>query len=258
MKILKYFIISMMLIFITGCVEQQPTTPIEQIEQPTVQPTEPKEKILTGEMKNVGEGTVRSWISLEDGRPLAAGVTFSEDVLKSLPENDTEYILSLPTGTIFNHITVGWNPRGHEPPEIYDKPHFDFHFYMVDLQYRDNITDIEKMERNVSSEYIPTGYISVPGGVPNMGMHWIDPNSPEFNNQTFTKAFIYGFYDGRMVFMEPMITIAFLNMKTDIIDDIKLPDKYPDPGYYPTEYRIRYNEIAKEYTVSLEGMTLRD
>lgn len=258
-RILKYLAVLVILILIAGCVEQRPTPPTEQkpTEQPTAQPTEPKQNIITGEMKNIGNGTIRSWINLEDDRPLAIGVTFGEDVLKNLPENETEYTLSLPTGTIFNHIAVDWNPRGHEPPGIYDKPHFDFHFYMVDLQYRNNITDTERMERTVSSEYIPAGYISTPGGVPNMGAHWIDPSSSEFNNQTFTKTFIYGFYDGRVIFMEPMITKAFLDMKMNTRDDIKLPDKYPDSGYYPTEYSIRYSDITREYTVSLGGMVLR-
>jgi len=90
-----------------------------------------------------------------------------------------------------------------------------------------------------------------------MGAHWIDPTSPEFNNQSFTKTFIYGFYDGKMVFVEPMVTKAFIETKPNTTDIIKVPAKYPEKGYYPTRYRVTYDENAKEYTVSIEGMTLR-
>jgi hypothetical protein len=29
-----------------------------------------------------------------------------------------------------------------------------------------------------------------------MGVHWIDPKSPEFNGGKFTQTFIFGSYDG--------------------------------------------------------------
>jgi hypothetical protein len=55
--------------------------------------------------------------------------------LKGLPEGKTmEFTLALPkeaAPTAYNHIGIDWNPQGHEPQGIYDKPHFDFHFYMI-------------------------------------------------------------------------------------------------------------------------------
>ena len=39
---------------------------------------------------------------------------------------------------------------------------------------------------------------------------------------------------------------------------LKLPKSYERRGtYYPTRYSVRYDAAAKEYTVALEGMTLR-
>jgi hypothetical protein len=185
--------------------------------------------------------------------------------LSGLPiENSTEYMLALPeqaSVTPFNHIGLDWNPMGHVPPGIYDKPHFDFHFYMISPEERNSITateqDMVKLSKNVSPEYIPEGYVPTPGGVPRMGAHWIDPTSPEFNNQSFTKTFIYGFYDGKMVFVEPMVTKAFFETRPNTIDIIKVPTKYPMKAYYPTRYRVKYDSNAKEYTVSIEGMTYR-
>jgi hypothetical protein len=54
-----------------------------------------------------------------------------------------------------------------------------------------------------------------------------------------------------------MITRAFLEAKTNITEAIKQPAKYQQPGYYPTKYSVRYDPIKKEYTVALEGLTLR-
>ncbi|MPM97922.1 hypothetical protein SDC9_145102 [bioreactor metagenome] len=90
-----------------------------------------------------------------------------------------------------------------------------------------------------------------------MGAHWIDPSSPEFNGQPFEKSLIDGFYNGEMVFVEPMVTVDYLKTKPELTKQLKLPECYPTSAYYPTDYSIRYNETSKEYTVTLEGMTLR-
>ena len=29
---------------------------------------------------------------------------------------------------------LNWNPHGHIPPGIYDRPHFDVHFYMEPIE----------------------------------------------------------------------------------------------------------------------------
>ncbi len=43
-----------------------------------------------------------------------------------------------------------------------------------------------------------------------MGAHWVDPTSPEFTGAGFSRTFLYGFWDGHMNFLEPMITKAFI------------------------------------------------
>lgn len=90
-----------------------------------------------------------------------------------------------------------------------------------------------------------------------MGAHWVDPKAPEFNGQPFNETFIYGFYNGEMVFVEPMVTIAFLETKPEVTKELKLPKCYPISSYYPTGYSLSYNETNKEYTLALEGLTLR-
>ena len=74
--------------------------------------------------------------------------------------------------------------------------------------------------------------------------------------QPFTRTFIYGSWDGRFTFYEPMVTRAYLLMRPDATAAaIPVPALYPEPGYYPTGYRVSYDAQAKEYLVALTGLT---
>jgi hypothetical protein len=231
-----------------------------------------KDKTIVGETKPLGNGQVRSWINLDkDGKPTAIGLTFSEEALKTLPQElphgaeTAEVSLALPAeaaATAFKHIGLDWNPKGHPPANIYDQAHFDFHFYMITEEERAGITakgdDLLRAKREPAAEFVPEGYVHVPDSViPRMGSHWVNPLSRELQGQTFTTTFLYGSYDGRLVFAEPMITKSFLETKTNVTELIKLPAKYARNAYYPTKYSVRFDPVTKEYTIALEGMTLR-
>lgn len=230
--------------------------------------TPTKAGTFLGESKPLGNGAIRSWVTLDrNGHPAAIGVTFSEAALSGLPagEAGAEYLLSLPPqaqATAFDHIGVDWNAHGHPPAGIYNVPHFDVHFYTISPQERDRITaqgdDLLKSNRKPAAEYMPSGYVMVPdSAVPRMGSHLANPQSGELHGQPFTRTFLYGSYDGRVIFYEPMIARSFLESKQNVTEFIKLPARYSKPGHYPTQYSVRYDPQSKEYTVSLEGMTLR-
>lgn len=225
-----------------------------------------------GETAILGNGTVRSWVTLnEAGKPTAVGVTFTETALSGLRRDKPpvmpgwEYRLMLPkeaNATAFKHVTVDWNPAGHIPPGIYDTPHFDFHFFMITPKERERITakgqDRLVCRKAPPAQYQARDYIFAPDSEePGMGGHWVDPTSPELNGQPFTRTFIYGFYDGRKVFFEPMISLEYLKSKPSVTEPIKLPAKYAVSGYYPTKYSVRYDPLRQEYTVSLDEMVLR-
>lgn len=89
----------------------------------------------------------------KDGKPLSIQITFTESALNGLREDvpqgnpritGWEYSLKLPKEiqekTPFDHVAIDWNPKGHIPPNIYDVPHFDFHFYMTSYEERSQIT----------------------------------------------------------------------------------------------------------------------
>lgn len=229
------------------------------------------EKTFTGTSKPLGEGKIYSWAKLNHGKLTAIGVTFDENALKNLPaepppgQEGTEYILALPpeaAGTVFNHIGINWNPHGHGPTKIYDVGHFDFHFYLISEKEREAITakgdDLKKVYKPLPTDFAPPTYILAPdSAVPGMGAHWADPNSHEFHGHGFTKTFLFGSYDGKIIFLEPMITKAYLETKPNAAETIKLPQKFSNSGFYPTKYSVRYDAERKEYTVALEETVLR-
>ncbi len=220
-------------------------------------------RLLVGETRALGQGTVRSWLALgEDGTPAGLGATFTERALLGVPaDTDHTLTLALPAHAAaavpFDHVEMGWRPRGEEPKGIFDRPHFDLHFYLVPAQAREGITDPERAARPPAPEWIPASYVPTPGLTPRVGAQWIDPTAPEFNGNPFEHGFAYGFYDGQLVFLEPRVTRAFLESRPDVTQELKLPQSYARPGYYPTRYRVRYDAAAREHSIALEGLVRR-
>jgi len=221
----------------------------------------------TGVPISVGNGRAYTWV-LNDGlgNPLAVGINFTDQALAGgLPADETEYILPLPkqaNAIPFTHVVMNWNPHGHIPPGIYDVPHFDFHFYLITPPQREKITatgeDLARTTLMPAPEFIPAGFIGPEGtSEPRMGWHWINPASPEFNGQPFTETFIYGFYNGQMAFIEPMVTTEFLAGRPFVSHAIALPAAYPTSAFYPTGYTLAYDARRGEHAVSLWGLTQR-
>jgi uncharacterized protein len=231
-----------------------------------------KGNIFTGEIRLVGNGAAWSWVECDAKMtPMRIGVTFTETALSGLPADPPlsqltwEYPLALPAQVDvppYTHIVINWEPRGHVPPGIYDVPHLDFHFYLIDPAQRVKITckdsDQSKCSAKPDAKFMPAEYILPPGtDMPRMGVHWIDPSSPEFNKQPFTKTFIYGSYDGSLSSVEPMTAKTYLDTRPNISETIKLPTAYQRHGYYPAAYIVKYDPVRKEYTVALDGLTLK-
>ncbi len=210
----------------------------------------------------LGDGQAYSWVELDkNGKPVSVGVNLTADALTGLGDAMTETKLQVPSqasGTNLDHVMIDWNPHGHEPAHIYDLPHFDFHFYMVDDAFLSQITavgaDTLKTNKQPAAGYLAPGYVLPPGGVPDMGNHAVDMTSGEFNGKTFTETYIYGYYNGNMIFYEPMITVAYLMSKPDLTKPISVPQKFPKTGYYPTQLMIKFNSTTNEYTIELTGL----
>lgn len=218
---------------------------------------------IMGDPVTVGAGTARTYVEIQkNGSPAGIGVVLSASALSNLPSDQMmfSYELKLPVREDlrpFDHVVLNWNPMGHEPTEIYGAPHFDFHFYMIPSEVQKAITcdaaDKSICLKPVAPEYVPSDYAPGPGGVPTMGWHWIDTLSGEWHGLPFTSTFIYGYYNGMLSFIEPMITRKFLLEKTDLSAAIRLPAKFPYPGNYPSSYSIQYITSEDAYHITLQN-----
>lgn len=221
-----------------------------------------------------GQGSARTFVTLDDvGVPTSVGLTLSEAAFSNLPQTPMPGMpsalmvnLSMPavaSGTGYDHATVDWNPNGHDPVQVFGVPHFDFHFYMISPAAQAAILPSDpqfnqKLASQPAAEFRPTDYIQTPGGVPMMGAHWVDPKAPEFNGQPFQNSFVYGSYDGQFIFIEPMISKAYLESHPNTTAPVKQATKVAIAGYYPTNYTVAYDATAKEYRITLADLKKRN
>ena len=257
-----------------------------------------------GESAPRGDGRLTAYSQQERGRPYAMGVVLPSRTLNGLPHdppsdgkwcfdkdgngsidpmmecaNGYGSILRLARSfrqhvdTPFKYLMVDWNPHGHGPQGIYDKPHFDAHFYMQpDAQRRAiragpcpelvNCDDFKLGKKLPAAKYRPADFEDLDAQSPGMGNHLIDRTGPEFHGKPFTHTFIYGTWNRAMTFYEPMITRDYLAGLVDrsgknTCQPIKRPAAYQRAGWYPTKYCMRYRDNRDEITISMEGFVHR-
>lgn len=243
-------------------------SPIDEVSAASKDGKATKSKIIThyGPPQPIAGGVMRSMVQLnKQGEAVAIGMMISERSLYKLPEEMGQYVLDFhqkASGTPFTHILFDWNPQGHEPGIFYGLPHFDMHLYTIANEERMMIRpDDHQTQEEIAAvwKYMPEGYVPTMDVVPMMGMHWIDPTSPEFGGNIFTHTFITGSYNDKFIFFEPMFTLDFLR---GVTEKVKAPIKpyahVQKPGhYYPTSYSFQYDPIRKVYIILLEDMELR-
>ncbi len=230
-------------------------------------------QVYRGPIVKMGNGEVRSVFTLSPtGVPLKLSIEMNDAALTGLTADPADFanstfVLSIPQKakdlTAFNHLVVDWNPKGHPPFDIYGIPHFDFHFYRISLAQQDAIppydaTTAALFDKAPPTGFIPGTFIATPGGVPQMGKHWVDTKAPEYNGGTFTKTFIYGTYDGAVTFYEPMITYDYISGGTESSTAFDQPKYFaPDQKYYPTKYETTRDVKNHTHTVSLSDFVWR-
>ncbi len=227
-------------------------------------PTQPTTRIVNGTPVNVGGGTATPYVTVDaSNQPVAYGVRLTEGALSNLPDDApaTEYLLPMPTAgaaTGIDHISLDYNPHGHDPEGIYTHEHFDIHFYYVSNAQRDSIPMGPDMTP-IDPRYIPTDYVTFDHfSVPRMGVHYIDTTAAELHGHHFDKTFIYGFAGGRLTFLEPMITLDYLESKPNVTVPVKQPAAWQRTGIsYPTKYSVRYDPATKQTVIEMLGLVRR-
>jgi hypothetical protein len=187
-----------------------------------------------------------------------------------------EFVIPLPDSVArrddipFKWVLLNWNPTGHIPPGIYDVPHFDVHFEMGAIADAFAIESgpcgpemvrcdqFAKARKPLPPNYMAADYADVEAVVPVMGNHLIDTTGREFRKEPFTRSWIYGVYDGSVIFYEAMVTRDHLLSKPNDCSPIKPQKAVAVGGFYPTEYCVRHNATTGEYSVSMEKFSRRD
>ncbi|MDX1459276.1 MAG: DUF5602 domain-containing protein [Marinobacter sp.] len=223
---------------------------------------------FSGAPVTVGHGTAHVMVMANGANePESVSVVMTKDALQGLPEAQDdqvvwEFELPMPdTGpkTGFDHVVLDWNPAGHPPEGIYSVPHFDVHFYLIGKAERETITfhgaDREMAMATPDPQLVPEGYVIPPDTeVERMGMHALDPAGEEFQGKPFRHNIIYGYYKGELMFIEPMVSLAFLQSLPEVTLPVKMPQRYSYPGWYPTSCRIAFDVNNGEYTISLQNL----
>ncbi|GHA68480.1 hypothetical protein GCM10007389_21840 [Pontibacter akesuensis] len=223
-----------------------------------------KTEVHYGPETVIGEGTVRAWVqTAPNNKPVAIGLSMSKKVIASLPNEMTEYKLDLPKGldiAPYDHVVLDWNPMGH-PPMNYEHPHFDMHFYMISDEERKAIPGGPQQHTAAFAEsFMPPSYVSAVDAVREMGVHWINKFSPELNGEHFTHTYIIGVNQEKIIFYEPMITLAYLqglDKGQKNVLKVEQAPKVQRNGYHPLSYTIYNDAVEDEFDVSLTELQYR-
>ncbi len=223
-----------------------------------------------GARVHIGKGTAHVVVRTDaSNKPSSVAVALSRGAIEGLPtelnkksaEGSWEFPLPMPTHgpkTGYTEVVIDWNPHGHPPPHIYTVPHFDFHFYNIAPAAVEQIAftgPTDPATKVSDADLIPPDYKVIPDTAVNqMGVHAVDTKAPEFHGKPFTATFIYGYYKGQLIFLEPMVTRAFLLTKPNLTSPVKTPAHYSHTGYYPTRYSVRYDQRSKGYLLELGGL----
>lgn len=153
-------------------------------------------------------------------------------------------------------LTMFWESMGH-PPGPYLTPHFDFHFYTIPEAEREAIDckDLSKPAALPAAYGLPdvvlppemaqlTGESTLVGlCVPGMGMHSLLTSEME-SSETFRGTMVVGYYRGKPIFIEPMVTKAMLMEKKSF--DLAIPE-VPGIGAHPRKFRAEYDAAQNAY-----------
>jgi hypothetical protein len=238
-----------------------------------------KLNVFKGPEVALGYGKVRSWISVDqNGLPNEIGIEITPEAFKNLttdnaktvpPEGATIVVpLNLKAAqlTPFDHIGLNWNPNGHPPPGVFDVPHFDIHFYMISVEEQLAIPEWSPETDAAFNLYPPTGYmpadyVTPPGAATaeaQMGKHWAPLSVFTDPNFSFTKIMIYGSYNGKFTFVEPMITLDYFLSNPDFSANYSQPEFFEKAGNYPTKYNIYHDAASGNTYVTLSEFAVRN
>lgn len=208
-------------------------------------------RIVEGAGLPLGRGTATSWVALDArGAPVAVGVDLTEAALDGLPGHKSDIDLALPPEARqagYDHVGLDWQAHGHAPAGVYDVPHFDVHFYRIGPAERDRIVPEDpefeaRLARPPAAGTVPPG-LRRGASTPRMGQHWgIADAAPDGAGRPFERVMILGTYDGRLIFLEPMMTRAFLLTRPEVTVPVRAPERAEGTLWWPDAYSVSFRD----------------
>lgn len=220
-------------------------------------PAEPETVETAGSCAAVFGGETCTFTTARGDSLLEAGATISLASISGAPDSMPmgwppayQAELAMPEGGAasgFVHYTFAWEPMGHGPV-AYLTPHFDFHFNFITSTERQAIDCSDRTKPAA----IPTGYVlpdeALPPEVaamigvdtligicvPNMGMHSIAELDAAATTP-FHSTVVVGYYGGRPIFLEPMISRAKLMERQSF--ELAVPEIPGLDRAYPRTFR---------------------
>ena len=217
---------------------------------------------IAGESTILAGGRVSTWATVDESNALQeVGLTVPLGILENPPAEPgagpsgafatLKFPREVELWGFFDHAEIHWNPTGHEPL-CFKKPHFDFHFYAISEAA---VRAIDKfVPETPDPASLPDGYayLGEAGFHPQMGNHLI---RLEVLEQPFTAVMIAGYNQGRVHFIEPMVTQELLLARRDFMLEVPPRPKSLAGKPYPTRVRATYDRANDAYHFVFSGFT---
>ena len=223
---------------------------------------------VKGECADLNSASVCTWAQMQGGAVVAAGATVPIAGIENAPPEPpmawppvASSVVNVPesarAGSGFNFLTIYWEAMGH-PPGAYLTPHFDFHFYVISPEELAAIDckDLSKPAALAAAYGLPDVPLPPPMAkaigvdtlvglcVPKMGMHSV-LNVELASTTTFDGTMVIGYYKGKPIFIEPMLSKAMLMEKKSF--DLPIPTIPGLAGTYPRKFHADWDASSSSY-----------
>ena len=221
-----------------------------------------------GDCGSVFQAQVCSWARMQGDSVIDAGLLVPVAGIENAPADHPmawppAAVATIPlpaaaqAATGLDHVTIYWENMGH-PPGPYLTPHFDFHFYTISQDRRKamDCADLSKPAALPSGYDLPDVTLPPPMAsmvgtstlvglcVPGMGMHSL-LSSELTSSETFRGTMVIGYYQGKPIFVEPMISKTMLLEQKAF--DLAIPAIPGMEGQRPRAFRAEYDSTQRAY-----------
>ena len=218
------------------------------------------DRVERGQAARLPDGQVSAWARLDErGVPREVGVGISHSILIGPPAEPgtgpagaiavVAFPQAVREATFFDHFELHAVPHGHGP-EPFGTPHYDLHFYRLPPE---RVARIIGPDRDPpAAGRLPEGWLWLGAGgfTPQMGVHavrGVDLQRP------FTATMVYGYSGGRLIFLEPMVSLEVLRRRQAFSLEAPVPRVLDGRLLFPTRFDAHYDADTDSWQFVFSG-----